>query len=781
VAPGWDRAYVDTPWAPRVGRIALVVLAACAPQVLLWLGRLSTPSDGTATFPSAPPWGDGVVLADVTGTPGLQPGDRVVSVDGVPVEAWVGQRPSARFQSGQIVEYGVVRGDQALSVDVVLGPYPFREVALANLALNPLLVLVLAVASFVYLRRPADPAARALFRLAAFVPLGLMAFPYSTQVIDVVTGRWWPLVVSDTASLLMWGAALHFALVFPQPRGPVVRHPRLAMAAAYGLPVLLYLAHLATTLPSATGALARAGALVTISVPAANVTPFLVLALLVASYLLTRDPATRQRMSWIFAALGLGFVGYVGLGRIPEWLAGAPLVPWVYQTLFFVPVPVALGAAVLRYRLFDVQVVLRRSLVYAVFTAVLALAYIGIASAVAAIVGTPVHPGPLVAGALVVLLVLATRERLRRVVMRLTFGDRDDPAEVVRQLGLRLEAAASAESVLDSVARTLARSLRLPYVAIELDGPLARTASHGRPTGEPMTVELSHRGEQVGRLVLDTGAVREPFGPADRRLLDGVARQVGMAAHNLLLTARLQRSLERAVIAREEERRRLRRDIHDRLGPVLAASGMQIELVRSRLARDPDQAQALLSAVAATQQEAITDLRRLVEGLRPPVLDQRGLVGAVRERADQLNDLASRASTQAPGGRGLVVMVDASADLEPLPAAVEVAAYHIISEALTNVVKHAQARECVVRLWRHEDALLVEVHDDGTGLPANYRAGAGLNTIRERATELGGEASAARAGTGGTLVQARMPLPANPQSRADVAHSEERTAAPHGQ
>lgn len=741
----WDRAGVDRRRVQRVGRIALVILAACAPLVLLWLGRLTAPADGTATFPSAPPWGDGVVLAGVAGMPDLRPGDRVLAVDGRPVDNWV--RDPGRFSEGQVVAYEISRGDEFIQVDVELRAYPLRDVATANLALHPLLILTLAVASFVYLRRPGDPAARALFRLAACVPLGLLALPYSTQVIDIVAGRWWPLVVSDTASLLMWGSALHFTLLFPRPVGPVARHPRLAAAAAYGLPLLLYLGHLVTVLPAATGTLARLGALVTISVPAANVVPFLILALLITSYRLTGDPVSRQRIVWIFTALGLGFVGYVGLGRVPEWLVGSPLVPWAYQTLFFVPVPLAVGAAVLRYRLFDVRVVLRRSLVYTSITVGLALVYLGVAAAVGAILDTGVHIGPLIAGAAVVVLVLALREPLRRLVMRLIFGDRDDPAEVVRELGQRLAAAASAASVLDTVAQTLARSLRLPYVAVELDGPEPHTASHGQPSGEPVAIPLTHAGEQVGRLVLDTGPVREPFGPADRRLLDGVARQVGMAAHNLLLTARLQRSLERVVTAREEERRRLRRDIHDGLGPVLAASGIRMELVRSLLDRDPRQAQALLASMAATQQEALASLRRIVEGLRPPVLDQLGLVGAVRERAERFT-----------GERGLVVTVDAAPDLEPLPAAVEVAAYHIVSEALTNVVKHAKAQECIVRLWREAECLLVEVQDDGGGLGATYRAGAGLNTIRERAGELGGEAGAARTASGGTVVRARLPV-----------------------
>jgi signal transduction histidine kinase len=722
-----------------------------APQVLLVFGRLLTPADGTATFPSAPPWGDGVVLASVHGQAGdLRPGDRVVTVEGIGLDTWLADRPAVTFEVGQVLRYGVIRGDssEAITVPVALRDYPFAEFVVAHIALHPLLIGLFAVAAFVFLRRPDDPTARALFRLAALVPLGVTAFPYSTQVIDVVTGRLWPLVVADIGSLFMWGALLHFTLVFPSPRGPVARHPRLAAAIAYAVPVLAYAVHLAVTLPEASGALARAGRLVTISVSAANTTPLLVAAIMLAGFASARDAAIRQRLLWVFTALAFGFLAYIGLGRLPERFLGAPLVPWDWLALLFLPVPIAVAAAVLRYRLFDVEVFLRRSLVYGVLAGVLALIYLGAAAVLGALFGTPIEIGPLLAGAIVVVLVLSLRERLRRVVMRLIFGDRDDPYEVVRRLGQRLEATASTDSVLRSVVETLAQVLRLPYVAVELTGLERLAARHGQPAGHPLTIPLTHRGEEVGRLVLDTGPVREPFGPDDRRLLDGLARQVGMTAHNLLLTARLQRSLERVVTAREEERRRLRRDIHDGLGPVLASGGMRLELARALLSTDPDAAQDVLTEMGNTHQQALVDLRRLVEGLRPPVLDQLGLVGAVRERADRFT-----------GERGLVVTVDAAPDLEPLPAAVEVAAYHIVSEALTNVVRHAAARACTVRLWR-DGGLRLEIRDDGSGLPDGYRAGMGLHSIRERATELGGEASAAREAAGGTAIRARLPLPA---------------------
>jgi hypothetical protein len=490
--------------------VALVLFTVLGPLALLATGRLITPADGTATFPSAPAWGDGVVIADMTGTAGdLRPGDRVVSVDGMPLE----HHRSVRF--GQKLLYRVHREDGTRqTVAVTLGRYPLGAMLAKHAVLHPFIFGMLAIAAFVLLRRPGDVGARALFRAAAFVQFGLTAFPYATQVVDVATGRLWPLVVADTASLLMWGALLHFALVFPRARGPVAAHPRLTALVSYALPIGLYGLHLVTTLPGEDGALERTGRLVTISVTAANTVPFLVAAVMVGNFLTTRDPVTRQRMAWVFAGFGFGVVLYLGLGRIPERITGSPLLPWDWLAVCFLPFPLALAAAVLRYRLFDVQVIVRRSLVYGALAAVLCLVYFGAAHVLSRLTGTPVGVGPLLAGALVVVLVLSLRQPLHRTVMRLVFGDRDDPYEVLRSLGQRLEATAAVDSVLDNVVDTLANALRLPYVAVRVFGPPPLTACHGQPTGTPTTMPLVHRGEEVGWLALDTGPLREPFGPA---------------------------------------------------------------------------------------------------------------------------------------------------------------------------------------------------------------------------------------------------------------------------
>lgn len=191
-------------------------------------------------------------------------------------------------------------------------------------------------------------------------------------------------------------------------------------------------------------------------------------------------------------------------------------------------------------------------------------------------------------------------------------------------------------------------------------------------------------------------------------MLDDLARQAGIAAHAVLLTTELQRARERLVAAREEECRRLRRDLHDGLGPQLSSQALTIDAVRALMRRDPDSAEALLLDMKQQARGAVADIRRLVYALRLPALDDLGLVGALRETAAQ------------HGQNGLDVSVDAS-ELPPLPAAVEVAVYRIAQEAMTNVVRHAAARECSVSLALDKplDAgvLCLEVRDDGRGLP----------------------------------------------------------------
>jgi two-component system, NarL family, sensor kinase len=223
--------------------------------------------------------------------------------------------------------------------------------------------------------------------------------------------------------------------------------------------------------------------------------------------------------------------------------------------------------------------------------------------------------------------------------------------------------------------------------------------------------------------------------------LTSLAREVATAGRAVALTHDLRRSRERLVGATEEERRRIRRDLHDGLGPGLAGVVLGLQRARRYLGVDPDAVAAQLDALTAQTKGAIADVRRLVYDLRPPALDELGLVEALSEQARMLGGI----SVQGP-------------DPQPaLPAAVEVATYRIAVEAMTNVVRHARARTATVTI--HIDgSMRLEITDDGDGLPAAFRAGVGITSMRERATELGGDCAVEAGDPCGTRVRATIPL-----------------------
>jgi len=282
---------------------------------------------------------------------------------------------------------------------------------------------------------------------------------------------------------------------------------------------------------------------------------------------------------------------------------------------------------------------------------------------------------------------------------------------------------------------------------------VGRPAS-GTTVSEALCLPLVYQNKPVGQLLLGPRAPGESFSSADLQLLDDLAREAGVAVHAVRLTINLQRmtedlqrSREHLVNTREEERRRMRRDLHDGLGPTLASLVQLLDTARTLVTRDPDAAVTLLGDLKVQVKTTITDIRRLVYALRPPALDELGLVSAIGEHIGHYNQ-----------SDGLHVLVDAPDPLPSLPAAVEVAAYHIALEAVTNVARHAHTQTCRIRLSL-ESGLCLEITDDGDGLPADFHAGVGLTSMRERAAELGGEFRIEPGTTHGTRVWARLPLP----------------------
>ncbi len=355
----------------------------------------------------------------------------------------------------------------------------------------------------------------------------------------------------------------------------------------------------------------------------------------------------------------------------------------------------------------------------------------------------------LAAAGLVAALIEPARRALSRSLRKLLYGERDDPSGVMQGLARQLEGSggtAPMRSTLEDALMGVAAALRLPFLALHFaDGEVL---SVGPPPAQPPeSLPLIAQGERLGTLEVARRREREAFSKAEWALLEGVARQLAVSAHAWHLAGQLQASQDHLIRAGEEERRRLRRDLHDGLGPSLAGLGLKLEAARMLLGRSPERAAEHLSALRVEVQESVSEVRRLVHDLRPPKLDDLGLIGALEE--------VLAGARQA----GLAATLELEA-VPPLGAALEVAVYRIAQEALTNVMKHARASQVTLRLGASAGELILECCDNGVGLPEVREPGVGSRSMRERAGALSGTLELAAGPAGGTVVRARLPLAA---------------------
>jgi signal transduction histidine kinase len=421
---------------------------------------------------------------------------------------------------------------------------------------------------------------------------------------------------------------------------------------------------------------------------------------------------------------------------------------WVISVAFL-PIPVSIAIATLSRGLYDLRRAANRTLVWLTMTVSLGALYVVVVASAAAL--APAHrtwwPPVLVVGTAGLLLVPAHRAT-QRAVNRVVYGRWHEPYEVLAGLGEQLAAAADVDLLLDATVTELTAGLGLEEVSVRgLDG----TAIAGTELASGVAVALPAYGTTVGWLSYRPPA--RPLSEAEQRLIRDLASHLGGAVHARVLRNDLQSTRERLVLAREEERRRLRRDLHDGIGPALAGLTLKTETARALLPPGAERSSRELQLLREEIRHTVTDVRRVVEGLRPPAIDELGLVPACTQTVERLcADGGLAATLAAPDG------------VPPLPAAVEVAAYRIIVEAVTNTVRHANARRCHVTLSLASTTLLVSITDDGVGLTAAGRHGSGLAIMRERAQELGGTFDVTEASPGVT-VQATLPFSPAPTNQ----------------
>lgn len=441
----------------------------------------------------------------------------------------------------------------------------------------------------------------------------------------------------------------------------------------------------------------------------------------------------RRQLLWLVLAVLVALIVLLPWGLV----AGTPI-----EVLFAIPlIPIAVTVAIVRVQLVDIRLVVSRLLAWLILLLAVLVAYTGLVALLNRF-ATPRLAWSAVITVLLVLVATPLLPRLQRLVDGAIYGDRGDPARVVSRLGEQL---ATPDAGLQEVITTIRSALRLPYLAIERDGTVL--VRDGDPPERLHPWPLTRGGKPEGQLTIGLRPGERELAAADRRALAMIADPVAIAVHSMIVSEELQASRERIVATREEERRRLRRELHDGLGPTLTGIAFAADAAANTIEADPAESQRLLTTLRRDTRAALADVRRLVDNLRPPALDELGLVQALQQRADQL--------TWRADGESVKVRLDVPEQVPALPAAIEVATYRIATEALTNVVRHSRATGAVVRLC-YGERLDLSITDNG---PPNggWAPGVGLDAMRERAAELGGSFQAGPTPTGGQVV-ASFPL-----------------------
>jgi signal transduction histidine kinase len=430
----------------------------------------------------------------------------------------------------------------------------------------------------------------------------------------------------------------------------------------------------------------------------------------------------------------------------------------------------AVGIAVLKYRLYDIDVVISRTLVYGALAAFITAVYVGIVVGVGTLVGNGGRPNlilSIVATAIVAVAFQPVRERLERIANRLVYGKRATPYEVLSQFSERVAETYAADEALPRMARVLGEGTGAERAEVWLRaGETLRPAaawpaeSNGHAplsiTGEVLpeipsadrAVPVRHQGELLGALTV-TKRAGESLTPVEEKLLDDLAAQAGLVLKNVGLTAELLQRLEelrasrqRLVAAQDEERRRLERNLHDGAQQNLVALKVKLGLAETFAEKDPAKAKELFAQLKADADEALETLRDLARGIYPPLLADKGLAAALESQAHKAT---------------LPVSVDA-VGIHRYTQDIEAAVYFCVLEALQNVQKYAQATQAEIRLGERDGVVTFEVEDDGIGFdPGAAKSGSGMTNMADRLDALGGELGLS-GGAGAMKVSGRLPV-----------------------
>jgi signal transduction histidine kinase len=612
-------------------------------------------------------------------------------------------------------------------------------------------------------RLPSNPIGWMFLVAAAALGLGSFGAEYSAHAILADPGSlpagtpfYW---VSSWSWPVAVGALPFLFLLFPTGHLPSPRWRPVAWLAAVSIGLLTATVVVYTSGTSSepfgpsepvTGFVAAAQVAFAVILPVLFVASFLSLTM---RYRASRGDE-RLQLKWFVTAAALVAVTFI----VQTFYSTAGMEFLVDLSLLFLWA--AIGIAILKYRLYEIDVVINRAVVYATLAVFITVVYVGVVVGVGGAVGNQRSPWlSAVAAAIVAVAFQPVRQWARRLADRVVYGRRATPYEVLSDFTERISGAYSSEDVLPRMAQIVAAGTGADRATIWLrvgnELEVAAT-SDGGPVVSPLRVAgdalpamvepgsafpVEHQGSLLGAISVRMPA-RESLGPTEERLITDVASQAGLVLSNVRLVEELRSSRQRLVAAQDQERRRLERDIHDGAQQELVALAIKQRLLAELLERDPGRAQEMLSQIQADTTGALENLRDLARGIYPPLLADKGLAAALRAQAPK----AAVAVTVEADGIGRY------------PQEVEAAVYFCVLEALQNVAKYANATSASVRLRTRDNELAFEVADDGDGFdPQATTRGSGLQNMADRLAALGGSLDVRSAPGAGTTVEGRMP------------------------
>lgn len=485
----------------------------------------------------------------------------------------------------------------------------------------------------------------------------------------------------------------------------------------------------------------------------------------------------QQQTKWVVYGVMISFLGSIVISGFFVYpiFAESP-VSFIYLSallyVFVSVIPVTLSLAILRHRLWDIDPLVNRTILYGGLTLTIVLLYSVLVLYLSSLFKTQGNfIISLLSTSIVAVLFSPIKERLQQIINRLMKGRHDDPYAVLRELGSHLTKPMPPNEVLHVIAETIKGALRLPYVVISIgvNGEEKIAAVTGDTVYDKFSFPIIHGGEELGMLLVSSRSLEETFTAEDKKLLEVLLHQAGPIVQNVkmtlgmqLLANDLQESRERLVLAREEERLQMRRNLHDDLAPRLLSLSFNVAAAEQYISKSPSKALELLRELRNVIRSTVDEIRTMVHDLRPPTLDEFGLLGSIQSRIEEIKKSSVQAGASQQT-KPLEVILNTPEKLPFLPAAVEVAAYRIITEALVNVVKHSKATHCNVKIKINAGReLQIEVIDNGIGIPSHIKpsrsGGIGLKSMRERSAELGGHCVIGIGETGGARVKALLPL-----------------------